>query len=130
MYQGGESLLQGDCGEFNSHDFHFLTFSHKGKNVLKKFGIKEAAKAGVFAKSVEQKETVFAMLGLMGVPVVIKDQVDKLRKKFSNKIYKKYDKLDTLNEKKHEVQATLKVLEIERDGIEITAEEWDISDIR
>ena len=98
--------------------------------MLKKFGIKEAAKAGVFAKSVEQKETVFAMLGLMGVPVVVKEQIDKLRKEFSRKICKKADRLDTLDQKKQDVQAVLTALEVERDGIEITVDEWDISDIR
>lgn len=98
--------------------------------MLKEFGIKEAASAGIFAKNKEQKETVFAMLGLMGVPVVIKEQVDKLRKKFSKKICKKHDKLDTLNEKRTDVQASLKILEIERDGIEITADEWELYSLR
>ena len=98
--------------------------------MLKKFGIDEAAKAGVFAKNKEQKETVFAMLRLMGVPVVVKDQVKKLRKKLSKKICKKICKIDTLYKKSHDTQVSLRLLEVERDCTEITAEAWDISDIR
>lgn len=98
--------------------------------MLRKFGVEEAASAGVFAKSKEQKETVLAMLVLMDIPVVIKQQVEKLRKKLGKKIFKKLDKIDALQEKKYTTQADLKELEVERDGIELTEQDWDLYNLR
>jgi uncharacterized protein YfeS len=94
--------------------------------MLTKFGLKEAAKAGRFAQSKEQKETVFAMLLLMGVPVVIKTQAAKFRKKIIGKISKKLDKIDTLNFKKHEAKTKLHKLEDERDSKDIIEIAWDV----
>ncbi len=48
-----------------------------------KFGIIEAQKAGVFAKTKEQKETVLAVVSMMNIPIVLQKQVDKRTKKLT-----------------------------------------------
>ena len=46
-----------------------------------KFGIIEAQKAEVFAKTKEQKETVLAVVSMMNIPIVLNNQVSKRAKK-------------------------------------------------
>jgi hypothetical protein len=94
--------------------------------MLTKFGITEAKKAGQFAKTKEQKETVFAMLGLMGVPVVLGKQIDKLRAKLFNKIEKKVAKVESLEIKTHNAQVDVRMLESERDNAYNLSGDWDI----
>ena len=48
-----------------------------------KFGIEEARKAEVFAKTKEQKETVLAVVSMMSIPIVLKKQVEKRTKKLN-----------------------------------------------
>ncbi len=78
-----------------------------------KFGIKEAQKAGVFAKTKEQKETVLAVVSMMGIPNTLKKQADNRAKKlnsvvaFENQIVsrlmKKVQKAESLiNKHQHE----------------------------
>ncbi len=42
---------------------------------IRKFGIKEAKRADVFAKTGTQRETVLAVVRMLNIPVVIKEQV-------------------------------------------------------
>ncbi len=71
---------------------------------LRKFGIEEAKKAGLFAKSKEQRSTVLAVANMFSIPIVIKAQVaakvSKLELAFKKKqvviknLKKKYNKVD------------------------------------
>lgn len=104
----------------------------------RKFGIKEAEAAGKFAKSQEQKETVVAMLGLLGIPIILKKQVAKITKKITTKIAKTADnvcniheKADRLHAKVDRLHAKVDVLEVQimfdetkREETESTAQDW------
>jgi hypothetical protein len=94
--------------------------------MLTKFGVKEALKAGVFARTVEQKETVFAMLGLMGVPIVLKEQAKKLKVKLTKKIEKKSNGVVKAEKALNTALFDRKILEIDREGTGNLVEDWNI----
>ena len=51
-----------------------------------KFGIKEAKKAAVFAKTKEQKDTVLAVVSMMNIPIVVSKQANNQAKKLNSVI--------------------------------------------
>ncbi len=73
---------------------------------LKKFGIKEAKRASLFAKNKEQRSTVLAVANMFNIPIVIKAQVAEGVKKLElafkakqvklRKIRAKVNKIDDL----------------------------------
>jgi len=97
----------------------------------RKFGIKEAEAAGKFARTQEQKETVVAMLGLLGIPIILKKQVTKITKKITTRIAKTADNVCNLHEKADRLHAKVDVLETKiysdetkREEAETTAQDW------
>jgi divalent metal cation (Fe/Co/Zn/Cd) transporter len=101
----------------------------------RKFGIKEAEAAGKFAKNQEQRETVVAMLGLLGIPIVLKEQVAKITKKLTKKIAKTADNVCNLHEKSDRLLSKVDVLETkimldetEREKTEETSQDWEFYD--
>jgi hypothetical protein len=97
-----------------------------GGTMINTFGMEEAKRAGTFAKNKEQKETVYAMLALMGIPVIIKEQAAKLRTKILKKIGKKTDRLDALTVKRQCVGYDLRNLQAEAGGLDATEQDWSL----
>ena len=94
--------------------------------MITKFGIKEAKAAGRFAKTKEQKETVFAMLAMFGVVNVVKDQVVKWKLKISKRIAKNSDKAVALRDKTLAVENTILADETAHDVASAVHDEWTL----
>jgi hypothetical protein len=94
--------------------------------MLTKFGVLEAQLAGFFAKNKEQKETVFAMLTLMGIPITIKEQAKKIKTRLLKGIKIKNDKIISLNTKTFKVSESLGKLEEEKIAVEVTEDVWNL----
>ena len=66
---------------------------------IRKFGIKEAKRADIFAKSANQRETVLAVVRMLNIPIVIKEQVKVQVAKLELAFKKKQKKVQRLNAK-------------------------------
>ena len=66
---------------------------------IRKFGIKEAKRADLFAKSSTQRETVLAVVRMLNIPIVIKEQVKASIAKFEAAFKKKQKKVQKLRAK-------------------------------
>jgi hypothetical protein len=96
----------------------------------RKFGIKEANAASIFAKSKEQKETVVAMLGMLGIPILIKEQIGKAIGKLTKRILKNADKVSTLHDKADVLESHMDDDEAEAEAYKLTAQDWDFYNYR
>lgn len=68
------------------------------------FGVKEAERAGEFAKTKEQKETVLAVVRMMDIPILIIDQVKKQVNRLTKSIDKKHNKTIVLRDKIRDIE--------------------------
>ena len=66
---------------------------------LRKFGIKEAKRADTFAKTNDQRTTVLAVVRMLNIPIVIKEQVKAQVAKFDTAFKKKKAKIVKLERK-------------------------------
>jgi len=94
--------------------------------MLTKFGIKEAIAAGKFAKTKEQKETVFGVLAMMNVPVVLGKQLGKVINKNIAKGTKLEDKIALLDEKVQVAGKKITETEIKIEEAMNTQSDWNL----
>ncbi len=91
-----------------------------------KFGIKEAQKAEVFAKTREQKETVLAVVSMMSIPIVLKKQVVKRAKKLNAVVVFENQIASRLRKKLVKAESLINKHEREEKEITTTVANWTL----
>lgn len=93
----------------------------------KKFGMAMAKRAGEFAKTEEQKRTVLAVVRMLDIPILVKEQCDTLCEKLTSKIGFHNEELIALHDKADVVKHDLQSVETEHVVTEALGTEWDLT---
>ena len=94
--------------------------------MLTKFGLKEAERAGEFAKTDDQRRTVLAVVNMFGIPIKIKESGKRKKEKLNSFVRRKDVLVGTLKTKILSVQTRQGIAERECYKVEGITRDWCI----
>lgn len=92
----------------------------------KVFGIKEANEAAKFATTSEQKRTVLAVVGMLGMTVKLGAEIKKKINELTAKAVKKHEKVNKLAKKVTVANRKINSINNDIDKIIDTEANWDV----
>lgn len=93
---------------------------------IRNFGLKEAKRAGEFAKSKEQRSTVLAVVRLFNIPIIVKQQAAKVVAKAELAFKKKRAKLKNFDAKVVRLESAARLDVLKKADVLEVSNGWDV----